>query len=261
MRNKKILFFDIDGTLLTEDTHIVPLSTKVALQKAKDKGHLVFINTGRPISTIDNMIKDLAPDGYVCGCGTYVTYRNKILYEKTLSQERCSEIVDLLKQTNVEAILEGKNAVYFDKQIKHPFLSFIKDRYINENFNVKAFTDTPITFDKFAVWFDEHADIERFKKGIPDFTYIVRGADFGEIVPCECSKATGIQFLSDHFEIPLDSCYVFGDSTNDESMLSYVKHAIVMGNGAPELFKHAYYVTKDIKDNGISHALEYLNLI
>lgn len=44
-------------------------------------------------------------------------------------------------------------------------------------------------------------------------------------------------------------------------MLGYVKHAIVMGNGDPELFKYAYYVTKDIEDDGIYHALEHLKLI
>ncbi len=29
-----------------------------------------------------------------------------------------------------------------------------------------------------------------------------------------------------------------------------------MGNGDPELFKYAYYVTKDIEDDGIYHALD-----
>ena len=59
MENRKLLFFDIDGTLLSEKTHTVPQSAKEALKKVKEKGHLIFINTGRPISTIDQEIHNL----------------------------------------------------------------------------------------------------------------------------------------------------------------------------------------------------------
>ena len=48
MSNKtKALFFDIDGTLLSEKTGEVPESAKQAVKEARSKGHLVFINTGR----------------------------------------------------------------------------------------------------------------------------------------------------------------------------------------------------------------------
>ena len=43
----KALFFDIDGTLLSEKTRRVPDSAKEALKQAREKGHLVLINTGR----------------------------------------------------------------------------------------------------------------------------------------------------------------------------------------------------------------------
>ena len=79
MKDRKLLFFDIDGTLLSEKTHTVPQSAKEALKKAKENGHLIFINTGRPISTIDQEIHDLNPDGYICGCGTYITYHDQVI--------------------------------------------------------------------------------------------------------------------------------------------------------------------------------------
>ena len=47
MNDKKILFFDIDGTLLTSHPFKVPESTSRALTKAHENGHLLFINTGR----------------------------------------------------------------------------------------------------------------------------------------------------------------------------------------------------------------------
>ena len=46
---KSVLFFDIDGTLLSEKTGEMPQSAVRAVQLAKKAGHLLFINTGRTI--------------------------------------------------------------------------------------------------------------------------------------------------------------------------------------------------------------------
>ena len=42
------LFFDIDGTILDSKTHSVPESTMQSLKMAKERGLLLFINTGIP---------------------------------------------------------------------------------------------------------------------------------------------------------------------------------------------------------------------
>ena len=44
---RAILFFDIDGTVLSEVTKEVPQSAIEAMEKARAEGHLLFINTGR----------------------------------------------------------------------------------------------------------------------------------------------------------------------------------------------------------------------
>ena len=60
---KAALFFDVDGTLIDEQTKIVPESTLRALKQARENGHLVFINTGRTsCNTLDSM-KHIPVDG------------------------------------------------------------------------------------------------------------------------------------------------------------------------------------------------------
>ena len=44
---KKYFFFDIDGTLVSFKTHVVPKSTLHALELLKKKGIKVFIATGK----------------------------------------------------------------------------------------------------------------------------------------------------------------------------------------------------------------------
>lgn len=46
MKDQKVIFIDIDGTILNSDKEI-PQSTKEAIQEAKRQGHHVIIATGR----------------------------------------------------------------------------------------------------------------------------------------------------------------------------------------------------------------------
>lgn len=104
MNNKKILFFDIDGTLLTPHPFKVPESTKLALTKAHENGHLLFINTGRTKAMMPPEIADLPFDGYVYGCGTHIYMDNKLLYFRTVPNLLCKETVDLLRKCRIEAL-------------------------------------------------------------------------------------------------------------------------------------------------------------
>ena len=66
MTQKYALFFDIDGTLVSFQTHEIPASTIQALAQAKANGSRVYIATGRPPLIITNLgaIEHLI-DGYI----------------------------------------------------------------------------------------------------------------------------------------------------------------------------------------------------
>lgn len=98
-------------------------------------------------------------------------------------------------------------------------------------------------------------------KYVEYFTFIDRGDGFFEIVPKGYSKSTGIQFLADYFNVPIENTYAVGDSTNDLSMLKFAKIGIVMGNSPENVTKYADYVTDSIMDNGIYNAMKHFNLI
>lgn len=61
--SRKMLFFDIDGTLVAEGTHYLPQSAVNAIRKARENGHLVFINTGRTRFSIDDFLEEIGFDG------------------------------------------------------------------------------------------------------------------------------------------------------------------------------------------------------
>jgi len=260
-----IIFFDIDGTLLNERTFTVPESAKEAIRKTQENGHLVFINTGRPILEIDDCIQELNFDGYVCGCGTYIEFKDNELFHRSLGVSLSKQIVRKLREYHIDAILEGKNGVYYDDDINISSSEVlrIKTRHINVGFyKGQTFDDTEIDFDKLVIWTNEGSDFDAFHKEFENtLEFIHRGENFYELVPLGFSKATGIQHLMEYLDIPHANTYAIGDSTNDLSMLEYVKNSIAMGNSTTLLFDLVSFVTKDIEEDGIEHALNHYNII
>ena len=259
------IFFDIDGTLLSEKTFTVPESAKEAIRKTQENGHLVFINTGRPILEIDDCIQELNFDGYVCGCGTYIDFKNKELFHRSLGERLCKEIVRKLRKYHMDAILEGRNGVYYDCDINicSEKVLGIKARHTNVGFyKGQTFDDSDIDFDKLVIWTNESSDFEAFHKEFENtLEFIHRSEGFYELVPLGFSKATGIEYLIEHLDIPHENTYAIGDSTNDLSMLEYVKNSIAMDNSHPLLFDLVSFVTKDVEEDGIEYALKHYSII
>lgn len=258
-----IIFFDIDGTLINEKTYIVPDSTKEAIKKAQENGHLIFINTGRPIIEIDDCLKELNFDGYICGCGTYIEFNNKELFYRSLGTSLSKQVVDKMREYHIDAILEGKKGVYYDINIYSEEVLRNKARHTEQGFyRGQTFDDSDIDFDKVVMWTNENSDFENFHKEFENvFEFIHRGEGFYELVPLGFSKASGIKYLIEYLDIPHENTYAIGDSTNDLSMLEYVKNSIAMGNSHPLLFDLVSFVTRDIEEDGIAYALKHYNII
>ena len=63
--NRKALFFDVDGTLFSETRRMVPESAKRALRLTREKGNLVFINSGRVFSNLGPIMELVEADGHL----------------------------------------------------------------------------------------------------------------------------------------------------------------------------------------------------
>ena len=105
---KSVLFFDIDGTILSEITREIPEDAARALKAAQAAGHLLFINTGRTVCSVPAEIRRLKFDGYLCGCGTYLLYGEEA-YLKKQYKERFVKAMLPEGDTMNYAYYEGKS--------------------------------------------------------------------------------------------------------------------------------------------------------
>lgn len=268
--DRKLLFFDIDGTLLAGGIPgYIPDSAIEGLKQAQANGHYLFINSGRTYSFMPKAIKEFPFDGYICGCGTEVIFQGKTLFHHKLSDSIRFGLIDVLRKSNIQGALEGHFACFFDDSVDLiPPLKDIRATYAGAASSdaVRNFDDPEMDFDKFVVFSDAHSDFDGFLKAVAnDFECVQREPmgdyHFNELVPKGCSKATGIDFLVDYLGASLDDCYVFGDSANDLPMLTHVKNSVAMGNSYPVVLGKTSYVTTPVDRDGIYVALKHFHLI
>ena len=159
MKNRKILFFDIDGTLLSHRTLQIPESAKKSIRKAKEKGHLVFINTGRTISVVNKEIKELGFDGYICGCGSYIEVDGEVIYSNDIDKSKYSEIINKIEEYDLDVVLEGREAVYYNRDTS---TDAILTDFIKNNYPVSTYKDENLQFDKMYMKYGDNENLKDF---------------------------------------------------------------------------------------------------
>ena len=267
---KKMIFFDIDGTIITEGTsyreRFIPQSFIDTLALLQKKGHLCFINTGRSYAEIDPSILALPFDGYICGCGTYILYHKKELFARHMEPSAGNAIIADLENCRLEWLLEGCTSIYYSTApYKTRIRQFQEEHRVllpHALQNISPEAPENLDFDKFCICLGDNHDFDSFYQKYKDsLTFIDRGSGFYEIMPQGCSKASGIQFLEEYFQIAHKDTIAIGDSTNDLPMLEYAGISIAMGNGSKEIFSIVDYVTDTVENDGIYQAMKHLELI
>lgn len=261
--NKKLIFFDIDGTLSSEVTGEIPESTKKAIAQAKENGHKVFINTGRTYFSIGREFKDMGFDGYICGCGTHIYYHGKKLLNSEIPHDLCVRTGKLLRKNQVPVFYEADRNIFFDFTYPNPWLEMAREMFGTQGRDIEElFADESLTYDKCLIFLKPEQQEGEIKKFLDSNFYgISRGEGIWEVTQREYTKATGIQFMCDYLNADIKDSFAVGDSENDLDMLKAAGTSIAMGNGKKEIMAYCDYVTKPIDQDGIYHALKHFRII
>ncbi|MDE6036359.1 MAG: Cof-type HAD-IIB family hydrolase [Ruminococcus sp.] len=261
---KSVIFFDIDGTIVTEDERcIIPESTKKAIEITRQRGNYTFINTGRTAFNISPEVRNLGFDGYLCGCGTYIEYGGKEILHYTPDRNFCRNIAEIVRECGVTPVYEYSECYFFDDEAVHNAgLNYFMEVFVEKGTDIsRKASDNNFVFDKFVVWRNPESDMKRFNEEIGKyFSVIDRGNGFYENVPKGYTKASAIDLVLERLGISRERAYAIGDSMNDLPMLQAVPHSIAMG-GAEKLYPYVSYVTSGIEEDGIYNALKHFRLI
>ena len=262
--NKKIVFFDVDGTLYLPEIG-VPDSAKEAIARLSDNGHIPIICTGRTRCLIPDELIDLGFQGIIAGAGTYIEYEGKVIENLLVDDPLIREIRSFLKKHQVKYVIEGPEHIYYEKKDEGEEYSYITKlfKFFGEDILKALDSDTTIRMNKMSCTLSKDTDPEMVMPKLEEnFQPIYHGGiQMFELVPRGINKATGIETLIKYLDIDQNDTFAFGDSNNDIEMLEYVDTGIAMGNSYPEVLERIRHKTKSIKEDGIYHGLKMFGLI
>lgn len=269
---KKLLLFDVDGTLINYDGYL-PQSTVLGIRLARRNGHYAFIVTGRSRAHIEKEILDIGFDGFICGNGAYIEVHDKIIKERTLNDNDVRCIVDYLENHHLEFFIESNDGLYGSKNFETRGVEAlrrygIKDPVIREIYPdmtfPKSLYQSKVTKINFIL--ESYQDFLDFQKKFSGFKVTTWGgqgetAIFGDIALDHIDKSDAIIELAEYLNIQKDDMVAFGDAEVDIPMFQCVKDSICLGGGRIAAKKAATYVTDSVDNDGIYNALKYFHII
>lgn len=268
---RKLIFLDIDGTLMNFNREVPPSAIK-AIKLAQANGHLVFICSGRMYGIIDDFIKDIGFDGYVVSAGARVIAQGQDIFYRTIDTDKLVAVWDILKEHTPMFRFKGDAGVCIGPKEYENFISTPKGKKIAKNWKFVISDDiSHQTTMESGDYGDADISVDEMQKLIDSkigkyFTITMASFNettpyFGEVTMNGLNKGSGMAEMVKFFNARQEDTIGIGDSMNDLEMLKYAGTAVAMGNGLDDVKALADIVTTDIDDDGIWNAFKKLNLI
>ena len=256
-KNEKCaVFLDIDGTLLS-DSFAIPPENLRAIKAAQEKGHLVFINTGRSWGNIPPVLMEQFKDfdGIISGIGSMITVNGETVFESFMSEKLIKKIMKYaFDNPQYWALFEGVNDVYSvpnDEYALRDYQILLEnsDDYLKicngDNIQVVAMGKT--VPDDFKELFKDDLTVFQFET-------------YADLVKKGLNKAEGIKKTIEIMGIKRENTVAIGDSNNDYDMIKYAGVGVAMANSQQSILDIADYVTSSNYECGVAKAIEKILL-
>ena len=259
MKNKKIFFSDLDGTLLTKEK-IISEKTKKALDDFVSAGNHFAICTGRGLDNVQDVVKELGldyPGMYlICynGAQIYDCDAGKDLFRIGVPLELIPGIFETASEYGIHAHTyttdslispdNGEEMQYYNRVIKRPVV--VTDDIVS------ALPEAPCKV--IAIELHDLEKLERFRLAIMEkysdtVTTVYSNPNYLEIFMKEAGKGSAVVRLANHLDIPIENTIAAGDEQNDISMIEAAGLGIAMLNATDIVKKSADVITKADNDN------------
>lgn len=275
----KIIFLDVDGTLVDYENHL-PASAVDAIRQARSNGHRVYICTGRSRAEVYPPLWDIGLDGMIGGNGSYVEEHERVIFHQLITLEQCKRVVDWLHGRGLEFYLESNNGLFASERFEEMALPAIrlyskrKERPGAEQATVRSVFPEMIfgsglyrdDLNKVSFLLSSYQDYLDARDAFPDLKAGTWGgkneeALFGDLGVKDIDKAVAIETLVRYLEADMRDTVAFGDAKVDIPMLKCCAYGVAMGNGGSEIKAMADYVAEPVEQDGLYKAFHFLGLL
>lgn len=258
----KALFFDIDGTLVSFQTHKIPASATQALEKAKANGVEIYISTGRPkaLITVLGDIEHLI-DGYITANGAYCFAHGEDVCLHAIPANDVETMVEEATLRHFSCVLVGtKNLCIYqpDEKFQRIFVDMLQVKAFEQGVTIDEILKEPI------LQLSPFITPRQEETLMPKLTGCLSGRwhpEFADFTSRWADKGQGLCAMARHQGFSVEETMAFGDGGNDIPIIKQAAVGVAMGNGVPGLKKVADHVTTSVDEDGVKNALERYGVI
>jgi Cof subfamily protein (haloacid dehalogenase superfamily) len=278
-KEKRLLFFDIDGTLAMPG---YPPSEAVvrAMRSAREKGNLLILSTGRSAESVPPEVEEIGFDGYIYSAGGRIVMDGTELWSHTMSEDQVARIVDVLdgnegvfftlecdggsfhsdvSSLNLASLGSDGGSTEFRRMVQYMENEpekLLKNRRGQPVFKISFFCMDGELMDKFEKLLSPYGKVVRFGNLLAESK-----ACAGEISEPGIDKGRALRVICEYCGVDVSRSVAFGDSMNDAEMLLAAGIGVAMGNAEPEVKKLADRICESVEEDGMARELERLGLV
>lgn len=259
LKNIKIVFIDIDGTLVNKRKRVT-MKTRKMVKRLVDKNIYVVLVSGRDIlHTIDKSRKALASNIIISSNGSdiYNYKTNKHIYISEIPKDKVNKIWDYCNKKQIGVMIKTKEGKFINKYLigkdkENGILVTNKKELKDQQVTQIIFISNDIELILSTKSFIKDIDlaINHYSNSFLDVSISDRYSL--DINNKDVSKGHGIKILLDYLKIKKEESICFGDYYNDIEMFKESGIKVAMGNACKELKEKADYITETNDKNGVA---------
>lgn len=279
----KLLFTDLDGTLLTDEKKILD-TDMAAINKMLAAGHKLILCTGRPLTSVKKLAQTY---GFYKPGFFLVSFNGGVIFD---CEKECSILTRTIPIQSVKFIMDYAHkmgfhahtyagdyvvAEYETEQLKnyckimqmdYLIVNDIQKFFENASLNnetkspinvvikppIKVNIITPLDHNSLL---DFRLKMRTFFKG--KLFDVFSKPEMLEFSHLKSNKGDAVKFMADFYKVNLQNTLAVGDEENDIPMIKAAGMGIAMANASEIAKKSADYTTqKDNNQGGIAEIIE-----
>lgn len=217
---------------------------------------------------MDGFITSNGMAGYVGKESVFQHSLSLQLVETIIEKARANKVYYELFPYGTPRVTLKQDQSYVENEIREPKPDSVEiNEWLSRKQAIKEEIDWKDSvegseFSKFYFFARTHEHIDKWKEELEelkkeiDFTTSTSSKHNVEVMVANVNKATGIQQMLKHFNLPEQDILAIGDSNNDLPMFQFASYAVAMKNAPDHIQEIVDDVTEfNCDENGVSHYL------
>ena len=248
MSDIRIIFFDIDGTLVDPATGCISPKTKEALIRLHQNGILLCVATGRPPASLPDL-SDLPFSAFLTCNGGLCYTREELIFQNPMAfadVQKITENAAGLGRPVTVAVRQRLAANGWDQDLADYYRLAGLELTVAEDF--EQVSRQPVYQIMLGCRLSDHEAILRGTEGV-SITYSWDRAS--DVIPLGNGKDRAVAKILGYFGLSAQEAAAFGDGHNDIQMLRSVGTGVAMGNASEAVKSAANAVCAPVSEEGI----------